>query len=119
MACSSSKGWWLLPSIWVAAAAGAAPPAALSQAAPSAGPPLAGPPSPPAATAARPVPPTPPRQLPVSVAAASSHVDYKPHRYSFEKVVISQGTMRVQADRAQATGLDFANSHWTFERHVH
>jgi lipopolysaccharide transport protein LptA len=119
MACSSSKRWWLLPSIWVAAAAVAAPPAALPQAAPSAGPQPAGPPSSPAATASSPVPATPSSQLPIIVDAASSDVDYKTHHYSFEKVVISQGTMRVQADRAQATGLDFANSHWTFDGHVH
>jgi len=62
---------------------------------------------------------TPASQLPIIVDAASSDVDYKTHSYTFEKVVISQGTMRVQADRAQATGLDFANSHWTFDGHVH
>src|ERR1700741_4240907 len=119
MAYSSSKGWWLLPSIWVAAAAVAGPPGACPQPAPSAGPQLPGPPSPPAATAASPVPATPSSQLPIIVDAASSDVDYKTHGYSVEKVVSSQGTMRVQGDRAQATGLDFANSHWTFERHVH
>jgi lipopolysaccharide transport protein LptA len=33
-------------------------------------------------------------------------------------VVISQGAMRVQADHAHASGLNFANSRWTFEGHV-
>jgi lipopolysaccharide transport protein LptA len=59
------------------------------------------------------------KQLPITLDAASSDVDYKTHTYTFEKVVISQGTMRVQADHARATGLDFANSHWTFDGHVH
>jgi lipopolysaccharide transport protein LptA len=57
-------------------------------------------------------------KLPITVDAASSDVDYKTHTYTFEKVVISQGALRVQADHARATGLDFANSHWTFDGHV-
>ena len=57
-------------------------------------------------------------KLPITVDAASSDVDYKTHLYTFEKVVISQGALRVQADHARATGLDFANSHWTFDGHV-
>ncbi len=60
----------------------------------------------------------PSSRLPITVDAASSDVDYKTHAYTFEKVVISQGAMRVQADHAHATGLDFANSHWTFDGHV-
>jgi lipopolysaccharide transport protein LptA len=86
------------------------------------------------ATAAAPVPPpqpaasaleqsaaqsaAPSSQLPITVDAASSDVDYKTHTYTFEKVVISQGALRVQADHARGTGLDFANSHWTFDGHV-
>jgi lipopolysaccharide export system protein LptA len=33
-------------------------------------------------------------------------------------VVISQGDMRIQSDRAHATGLNFANSKWDFEGNV-
>jgi len=57
-------------------------------------------------------------QLPVSVDAASSEVDYKTNTVVFTKVTISQGDMRVQADHAHATGLNFANSRWDFEGNV-
>jgi lipopolysaccharide export system protein LptA len=123
MACSSNKAWWLLGWICAVGAAAAAPPAAAP--APATGPaassaPATTPAATPAATsAAAPAPVTPASQLPIVVDAASSDVDYKTHTYTFEKVTISQGTMRVQADRAHATGLDFANSHWTFDGHVH
>ena len=56
--------------------------------------------------------------LPVSVDAASSEVDYKTNTVVFKSVVISQGAMRVQAEQAHATGLNFANSRWNFEGHV-
>jgi lipopolysaccharide transport protein LptA len=57
-------------------------------------------------------------QLPVAVDAASSEVDYKTNTVVFTKVTISQGDMRVQADHAHATGLNFANSRWNFEGNV-
>ena len=50
--------------------------------------------------------------------AASSEVDYRTNTLVFTQVVITQGTMRVQADHAHATGLNFANSRWTFDGHV-
>ena len=50
--------------------------------------------------------------------AASSEVDYRTNQVVFSKVVISQGAMRVQADHAHASGLNFANSRWTFDGHV-
>jgi lipopolysaccharide transport protein LptA len=56
--------------------------------------------------------------LPVSVDAASSEVDYKTNTVVFRNVVISQGAMRVQAEHARATGLNFANSRWDFEGNV-
>jgi lipopolysaccharide transport protein LptA len=56
--------------------------------------------------------------LPVSVDAASSEVDYKSNTVVFKDVVISQGDMRVQAEHARATGLNFANSRWNFEGNV-
>jgi lipopolysaccharide transport protein LptA len=56
--------------------------------------------------------------LPVSVDAASSEIDTKSNTVVFKDVVISQGDMRVQAERARATGLNFANSRWNFEGNV-
>jgi lipopolysaccharide transport protein LptA len=66
-----------------------------------------------AATIARPG-----HQLPITVDAASSEVDYRTNMVVFTQVVISQGAMRVQADHAHASGLNFANSRWTFDGHV-
>jgi len=46
--------------------------------------------------------------------AQSSEMDYKNNNLIFHKVRITQGNMSVAADQAQATGLDFENSHWVF-----
>ena len=59
-----------------------------------------------------------PSEQPIKLDAASSEVDYKTNTVVFKDVIISQGTMRVQADHARATGLNFANSKWTFEGNV-
>jgi lipopolysaccharide transport protein LptA len=56
--------------------------------------------------------------LPVSLDAASSEIDAKTNALVFRNVVISQGDMRVQAEHARATGLNFANSRWNFEGNV-
>jgi lipopolysaccharide transport protein LptA len=56
--------------------------------------------------------------LPVSLDAASSEIDGKTNALVFRNVVISQGDMRVQAEHARATGLNFANSRWNFEGNV-
>jgi lipopolysaccharide export system protein LptA len=71
----------------------------------------------PAAPAA-PAAPLGSRQLPITVDAASSEVDYRTNTVVFSQVVISQGATRIQADHAHASGLNFANSRWTFEGHV-
>src|SRR5271170_6204603 len=74
-----------------------------------------------AAAPAAPQPATPqqlPGEQPIKLDAASSEVDYKTNTVVFKDVIISQGTMRVQADHARATGLNFANSKWTFEGNV-
>src|SRR5579863_6721027 len=105
MARSRRKSLWLL---MPAAAAGltlAAPP----QAAP--------------AKATVPQAPAPrPGQEPISVEAASWEGDYKSNSFVLNQVVITQGTTRLQADRAHASGLtsglDFANSRWTFDGNV-
>ena len=55
---------------------------------------------------------------PINLDAASSEVDYKTNTVEFKDVVISQGDMRIQSDRAHATGLNFANSKWDFEGNV-
>lgn len=56
--------------------------------------------------------------LPVSLDAASSEIDARTNALVFRNVVISQGDMRVQAEHARATGLNFANSRWNFEGNV-
>ena len=56
--------------------------------------------------------------LPVSLDAASSEIDARTNALVFRNVVISQGDMRVQAEHAHATGLNFANSRWNFEGNV-
>jgi len=53
-------------------------------------------------------------KLPISLDAASSDVDYRSNTVIFRDVVISQGDIRVQAKRAEATGLNFENSRWSF-----
>lgn len=58
------------------------------------------------------------RQQPIELEAASSDVDYKANRVRFRDVVISQGATTVQAERAEATGLDFEDSRWAFEGDV-
>ena len=58
--------------------------------------------------------------LPVQLeAAGGSEVDFQTREVILKKVVISQGTLRISADRARATGLNFANSRWNFEGNVH
>lgn len=59
-----------------------------------------------------------PANLPISIDAASSEVDYRSNHVVFRDVVITQGTARVAADHASATGLDFRDSTWVFSGHV-
>ncbi|HXO16224.1 MAG TPA: lipopolysaccharide transport periplasmic protein LptA [Steroidobacteraceae bacterium] len=68
--------------------------------------------------AAAPPPALQPGEQPITLDAASSEVDYRTNTVVFSEVVISQGATRVQADHAHATGLNFANSRWTFEGKV-
>jgi len=56
---------------------------------------------------------------PITLDAESSQMDYKNNAIDFRQVVISQCSTRVQADHAHATGLNFANSRWTFDGNVH
>ncbi|MCU0760484.1 MAG: lipopolysaccharide transport periplasmic protein LptA [Steroidobacteraceae bacterium] len=50
----------------------------------------------------------------VTLDAASSDVDYRSNTVVFRDIVITQGAVRVAAQQARATGLDFENSTWTF-----
>jgi lipopolysaccharide transport protein LptA len=70
--------------------------------------------------AAAPAPPSAlqPGQPPINLVATSTEVDGRTNTLVFSDVVISQGATRVQADHAHATGLNFANSRWTFEGKV-
>ncbi|HLQ07540.1 MAG TPA: lipopolysaccharide transport periplasmic protein LptA [Steroidobacteraceae bacterium] len=70
-----------------------------------------------AADAAAP-PAPPPAQQPINLDAASTEVDGRTNTLVFTDVVISQGATRVQAEHARATGLNFANSRWTFDGKV-
>jgi lipopolysaccharide export system protein LptA len=91
------------------AAVPAATPAALPATAPTAG-------SGSAAAARKPLSVIPQRKI--DLEAASQELDYKTNTVVFRKVVVSQGATRVQADYARATGLNFANSRWTFQGNV-
>ncbi|HSY05318.1 MAG TPA: lipopolysaccharide transport periplasmic protein LptA [Steroidobacteraceae bacterium] len=103
------------PSPPVVPAAAAISPAA---AAASAATPAAAAPAATTSSVARPRPAAPSSEQPITVDAVSSEVDYRTNMVVFTQVVITQGDMRVQADHAHATGLNFANSRWTFEGHV-
>lgn len=50
----------------------------------------------------------------VTLNAASSDVDYRNNTLVFRDIVITQGTVRVAAREARATGLDFDDATWTF-----
>jgi lipopolysaccharide transport protein LptA len=54
----------------------------------------------------------------ISLDAASTEVDYKNNTIVFRDVVISQGDLKVEAERADASGLDFENSRWSFAGNV-
>lgn len=55
----------------------------------------------------------------ISLSAAKTRIDYKTHHALLEDVVITQGDLKVTADRASATDLDFEKSRWTFTGNVH
>ena len=57
-------------------------------------------------------------QQKINVDAASQELDYKTNTVVFRQIVVSQGATRVRADRANATGLNFENSRWTFRGNV-
>lgn len=59
------------------------------------------------------------KTAPVSVEASQSEVDYATHHLILHNVVISQEDLKISAARADATGLNFQDSRWTFTGDVH
>lgn len=57
-------------------------------------------------------------QLPITLDASSSDLDYRNNIIVFRKVKISQGKLSVEADQAQANGVNFDNSRWQFRGKV-
>ncbi len=53
-------------------------------------------------------------QLPVQVEARSSDFDYQNGVLKFEAITITQGAIKITAERAVANGLDFKDSSWEF-----
>ncbi|MBX3704285.1 MAG: hypothetical protein KF822_10975 [Steroidobacteraceae bacterium] len=53
-------------------------------------------------------------QLPIKVEALSSDFDYQASVLVFNGITISQGDIRITAERARASGLDFEDSSWEF-----
>ena len=49
---------------------------------------------------------------PINLEAASSDFDYRNDTLLFRRVTITQGPLRVEAQEARATGLNFENSKW-------
>ena len=57
-------------------------------------------------------------RLPITVEARSTDFDYKNSVLVFNDVTIVQGAVRITAERAQASGLDFEDSGWEFSGSV-
>lgn len=56
--------------------------------------------------------------LPISLDAESSSFDQPTNTVVFRKLQIAQGDVRISADEAVASGLDFARSEWRFSGNV-
>jgi lipopolysaccharide transport protein LptA len=57
-------------------------------------------------------------RLPIDLNAESSEFDRRNDRLLFRTLTISQGTLKIRADNAEATRLDFDNSRWIFRGNV-
>jgi lipopolysaccharide transport protein LptA len=53
-------------------------------------------------------------QLPIELRAESQDFDYRAGVLKFDAITITQGQIRITADRAVASGLDFEDSTWNF-----
>ena len=71
-----------------------------------------------AAMAATPDLPRLSKDQPIDLVAASSDFDYKKNALLFKQVKITQGPLKVEADEASATGLNFEDSDWTLKGNV-
>ena len=58
------------------------------------------------------------KDQPIDLVAASSDFDYKKNALLFKQVKITQGPLKVEADEASATGLNFEDSDWTLKGNV-
>jgi len=54
----------------------------------------------------------------ISYDAAQMEIDVKSHQAVLRDVVVSQGELKVKAQRADATALEFQNSRWIFSGNV-
>ncbi len=57
-------------------------------------------------------------QLPVQVLASSSDFDYQNGVLKFDAITITQGEIRITAEHAVASGLEFEDSSWEFSGNV-
>lgn len=57
-------------------------------------------------------------QLPIKVEARSSDFDTQNNVLVFKEITIAQGDIRITAERAVASGLDFEDSSWEFSGSV-
>jgi len=57
-------------------------------------------------------------KAPIDLQAASSDFDYRNETLLFRRVQITQGELRVEAEEARATGLNFENSQWELKGQV-
>lgn len=53
-------------------------------------------------------------RLPIQVTARSSDFDYQKGVFKFDSIAITQGGVRITADQAVASGVDFKDSSWDF-----
>jgi lipopolysaccharide transport protein LptA len=58
------------------------------------------------------------KDQPIELVAASSDFDYKKNTLLFKQVKITQGPLKVEAQEATATGLNFDDSDWTLTGQV-
>ena len=58
------------------------------------------------------------KSLPIDLDADSSEFDRQRNRLVFRGLQIRQGPLRIDADEATATRLDFENTHWEFSGNV-
>jgi len=58
------------------------------------------------------------KDQPIDLVAASSDFDYKNNTLLFKQVKITQGPLKVEAQEASATGLNFDDSEWTLTGQV-